>query len=78
VVNELFAFIFHLIDGFYKLGQQLFQAYRADELIGCLDQYGHFGNRFLVIFDIKRLRIALVIRGLADAELIIERIGREQ
>jgi hypothetical protein len=34
VIDEFFAFIAHLIDGLYDLGQKFFQTNRSDKLIG--------------------------------------------
>ena len=53
MIDDLLTFIPYLIDGLYELGQKLFQTHRADELIGCFDQRGHFGNCVLVFLDVK-------------------------
>ena len=78
MVNELFAFIAHLINGLDELGQKLFKTNCADKLIGCFDQRGDFGNRVLVIFDVKRLRIFWCSGRFADVEFFGKRVSRQQ
>ena len=77
MIDELFAFIAHLIDGLYELGQKLFQTHRADELIGCFDQRGHFGNRVLVLFDVKGFRILRFRGRFADVECFGKCVDRQ-
>ena len=78
MIDELLALSAYFVNGFHKLGQQVFDTDRCNELVGRFDQSGHLDDRFPVLLDVKRFGIFGFGRRLAGVKFICQRAGGQQ